>query len=346
MDISSVKKKSLLVRIFSWVSIVLVLAGFVGVIVSVLMAESTQDVARETACWYAAFGCIGGIFLGILCTLVFFRLGEKLRKKEEDLRELDDSPESFFVGEKVLATFEETQLVLHAERGAEAFFQTVRLDYDEIKFVAIRLRRSPRDKGERHLLLKLPDRIAKEGQDGLSIITMDDKPRLKECIEKHGVTLVDGVDDSEMPPVEKKFVLKMRDEKLVGKIISLSVAVMMIVAGVLVAVLGGNFSMLGYFLGVFGAITLVRSVRTFLRGGSAFIVYSDGVFWKEPNKQECFYLRFGEIEHFSKYQHEKRYFVKFTCAYGDYFYPDVNGLYDYLCRNFPEKKKAEEKKRK
>ncbi len=340
MEIKKLKRKNAVVHVFSWVAIGLVLLGFIGLIVCVLVAEFTEDAARSTACWFGALGSMGGVLLGLGGSLLLFRLGEKLRLKEADARELACSECTFFIGEKTMVTFEEKGLKIHAEEGAQGTFSPVLVPFTDVCFYTVSLRRSPRAKGERSVLLQVPARYTNKDakkDEKPSLISMEYKQRLLDTIEKFGVKLARVENDSQMPAPHKLFEVKGENRKGKGNLISTVLGGLLLLAGVLIAVLGKEIATLGYVLGVLGVIALARGVMGLVRGGSAFIVYEDGVFWKEENKFESVYMRWTEVENFARMKHEKHYFVRFTCAYGAYYYPDANGLYDFLAERFPEK---------
>ncbi len=341
MEITRAKRRGKITRVFSWVCIALLLISFIGLIVCILMAEgSPAGSQRAVVCWGVAFGCLGVIALSIAGALLLFRLGDKFAREEADARERAISDESFFIGEKMLATFEADCLRLHGESEADRL-REVRVPYRDVRFFDVTLRRSPRDKGEKSVVLEIPARYTQakaEKNAPPSLVSMERKERLFAAIEAHSLTLVQTDDNATLPPPERLFAVKLPNRKGSGKVISLVLGIALTVAGVLLAIFGGNASNVGYLLATFGVLVGGKGVIALARGGGAFVVYRDGVLWKEENRYEQNYLRWSEISGFSRVEHEKQPFVKFDCAYGSYYYPDIQNLYERLVEQFPEKK--------
>ncbi len=339
MEVKKAKRRSKVARIATWALIALVVLCFIGLVVAVIMAEvSREDAARVSVCYIISFSCMGGLFVGIGGAVLFFKLGERFRAQEADARERADSEESFFIGEKMLFTFREGEGYIHAEDGSEEF-RAVSVPYSELKFYTVNLRRSPKKKGEKSVLVAIPAYVLskKKADKGAkpTLLMMEHKPRLMDCMQKRGVQLISADDDSPLPKPQKVMHIRSGRSK---KPMSLFFGIVLIVGGILLAIFGGQMQMIGYLLLVFGIFSSTRGVIGLVRGGSGFTVYEDGIFWKEENRFESMYLRWSELIGYSRISHEKQYFVEFSCAYGEYYYPDTEGLYETLVSRFPEKK--------
>ena len=339
MDIQTAQRKGKVVRILSWIFIGFFIVGLIGLVVSVVGAELSAE--ADAAIWWI---CAGVSFLVILIfialTLLCFRLGEKYRTAEADARELADSPESFFVGEKMLASFTQEGLHIHAEAGAEGNLRDVTVPYCDVTFYSVRMRTSPRAAGQKTVLLEIPARyLEADAPDKAqpSLISMDAKERLFRAIEAHGVPLIETDSGKRPEKLEKVYAVKLRQSGGKGKYISAVLAGAMILAGILLAVFGGAASSLGYLLAVFGACSAARSIYDFARGDGSLIVYRQGVYWKERNLYESVYLPWEEIGGVTRTEQEGHSFVRFACAYGAFYYPDIDGLYDAIAQEFPEK---------
>ena len=325
MDIQTAQRKGKVVRILSWIFIGFFIVGLIGLVVSVVGAELSAE--ADAAIWWI---CAGVSFLVILIfialTLLCFRLGEKYRTAEADARELADSPESFFVGEKMLASFTQEGLHIHAEAGAEGNLRDVTVPYCDVTFYSVRMRTSPRAAGQKTVLLEIPARyLEADAPDKAqpSLISMDAKERLFRAIEAHGVPLIETDSGKRPEKLEKVYAVKLRQSGGKGKYISAVLAGAMILAGILLA--------------VFGACSAGRSIYDFARGDGSLIVYRQGVYWKERNLYESVYLPWEEIGGVTRTEQEGHSFVRFACAYGAFYYPDIDGLYDAIEREFPEK---------
>ncbi len=342
MEVKTLQRKGLTVRIFSWTFIAIVLLGMIGLIVCIILSEINP---KETLLWWLCFVFLGVVMVGVAGAIATFKIGERLRLQEEDAREKAVSEESFFAGERTMLTFCEKDLYIHPEveeKGAH----TVRVPYADAQLYVTKSRRSPRDKGRGNILLKIPAKYVSKGDKGKdaqpALIALEYKSRLLECIQKHGLDTHE-VAEEPLPKPEKLFKVKLNSGIKASKVISVLLGVAMIVFAVVGGVLEPTKASIMTMVGVFGGFIITWAIRAMKNGETALVVYRDGVLWKEDNAYAHMYLRWAEIGSFSRFYHEKVAFVRFNCAYGSYYFPDVKELYESLCEKFPQNK--EEKKR-
>ncbi len=345
MEVKKAKRNALFAKITTWIFIALLLAGFLGLIVTVIIAETGKDEATRLICYYVCFGCMGLVLLSIAGGVFAFKWGERARLFELDARERAVSDESFFIGEKTMLTFREKDVLLHADESVK--MKDIVVPYSEISFYSIRMRRSPKRKGERSVLLELPAKYLnkKAEKDAKpTLIAMEYKERLLGCIQKFSATLTEASDESELPKPQRRFTIKIKQDNT-KKYITLFVAIAFLVGGILLSIFLSELATVGYVLAAVGLFTLGRAVVQLVRGGTGFAVFTDGVLWMEQNRLDNLYLRWSEIKCYTRIEHQKQQFVRFDVEYGEYYFPDLNGLYRILSEQFPEKRMLHGKKK-
>lgn len=342
MQIEKVKAKAKTAVVFSWIFIGLIIAGLVGLVASVIIAElNTANQALSRICWIVALASLALCFAAIGLTMLCFRLGQKYRGEEADLRELAHSAHSYFIGEHLLATFGEGAMTVHAEQGQEVKYVRTKIPYSEIKVFSVTVRRSAKAKGERNILIEIPSRYLKNATEPTSkttLLTLVEKPRFYETAQAFSLPVQETDDKSPLRSLKKLYKVTLRDSAdSKSKTVSLIVGIAMVIAGIAVAFFGGSSAPLGVVLACFGVFIAVRAIIALARGNGSLVISEDGVLWQEKNVFENSYLRWTEIERIKRIKYEGQAFVSFVCAYGAYYYPDVDGLYDYLKENFAEK---------
>jgi len=338
MEIEKAKQKGAVARGFSWFFLALLVLSLIGLIVCVIMGEiKNQDIF-----WFISFGCIGGILLFIGATLLCFKAAEKYRRIETDARERADSEDSYYIGEEYLATFTAAGLNIHGEKKEKKKPLQIKIPYAEVRIFTVTVRRSPKAKGEEKVLLEIPSRFVKkggsEGPKEKTLIELEAKERLFATLKKFSLDVIEGSRKDPASRGEKKLSVKLK--RGLGErsgIVNIVFGAALFAAGVLVSIFAKDVALLGYMLAVFGVVVTARGIFNTVAGNGALVVYEGGVYWKEKNRFERSYIPFDDIVTISRLSRESMSFVAFTCAFGTYHYPDLNGLYEGLKQLVPEK---------
>lgn len=315
-----------------------------GVLVVVIMLEVRGNSPAETTLLYILTGSFAGgaVLCGGLAALAA-KGGERAHSRELDLRESYDSETSFFVGDGTLATFSEEGVRIHTE-GAPKGDADVFVPYDKMRFFSVCTRTRPAERGVWSVVLEIPARyLAKRGReprDGKPVLVQADaKERLYRTLARFGQPLL-----GETPPAEKrprgKFARKMKftlpdPARRKRAALFLGVGAVAIAAGALLAGLW-NVSV-GVIVAVFGAFAAVRAAISFARAKGTLAFYDEGVFWGENGKADSVFLKWSEIERAGETEKDGVRYLRFTCAYGSYHFPDPAGAAEYIRENFPEK---------
>lgn len=335
------KRNYLLSRIFVGTLVVLLLIGMIGCIISVIIAETRLGTPEEDGAWVAAAVFIAVLFLSIALFLPVYRFGASSRLRYEDERERLDSEESFFVGENLLFTFGENGATIHNETaGGEEI--SVSIPYSDIACFDFWLRRTPKAKGERSILVKIPAKYLskdpKERSGEPSLVTMTYKQRLLDAIDRHSVSLTRCCEGC-AKNTKKLFSVTAKSSDVASKSSAVSVVAggLLIVAGVVLAFLLES-AVLGVALAVFGAILCGKSVFSLLRNGkTGLVVSAAGVWWREANQYDSLFLRWEDVSCVKLHRHGGETYVAFVCPFGSYYFPDIDGLSGFLRERFSEK---------
>ena len=295
-------------------------------------------------------GVLVGLLIGFLAGIVvcsplafaLSRLSVSLGKRCDDAEERSDSPESFFVGEGTLATFGEDGLVLHSLSSTTS----VTVPYGEVRFFSVCTRRAPAEKGTWSVAIEIPARYlsktSPKGGEPPVLIQADLKPRLLEALSRHGLELIGDRPAPKGKNVHftplKKFALPNARKRKIALII-LGMGAAVAVAGVPAAIFW-NLSAGAIFL-LLGLFVVVRQTVAYMRARALFVVYKEGVYWRESEGPDRMFLKWEEIERISAEELERegvRYPVLTVgCLYGDYRFPRPKGAMEYLAEVFPEK---------
>lgn len=290
--------------------------------------------------FYSLLGSFAGG--GILLALAAFGLNvlaRRHRQSELDFRERCDGEASFFVGDGTLATFEETGVCIHGENAADPQ-KEIRVPYSAMRFFSVCTRRAPREEGEWSVVLEIPARyLAKEGRakadERPALVQTDAKPRLFRTLEERGLALIgerQSGGNAKFSPRAKFFLPNKKKRR--SALLTLCVCGALIVAGVFVGVFWQVVA--GALLGAVGLVWAGRAFFSFTRAKGMLGVYEEGLYWRESNRVDSVFLKWGEIERIARETAEGFEFYRVQCAYGAYHFP-VAGSFAYLKEAHPEK---------
>lgn len=332
---ASCKRLCTFLSVMFYIFTAVAVLSLIGVIVTVIVFEF-KDGMSGTLCYVLAGSFAGGAALGGGLAFLFAHLLHIADDRRLDYLERCDSPYSFFVGEGTLATFGENELILHGE-GENAL--SVRVPYGEARFFSVCSRRAPREKGEWCVVIEMPARyLAKKNHSvppGETILVQADrKERLLQTISERGLTLL-GEKKEELH--KKKFTLKAKyllpmSGKRRRALVLCGIGAVAAVAGIPLAIFWEPA--IGSILTVIGIFVLGRSTVSFVRAKSVLQFYEEGLFWRDRNGIDRFFLKWEEIERIFR---EKEGFLEVRCMYGSYHLPDIAGALEYLREIRPEK---------
>ncbi len=320
--------------IFAFAAILLL---FGVVICAVLSETALTSPGKRTLLYILAGSFGGGAALFALAAYGMGRLSRLFDLRARDARERADSPESFYVGEGVLATFAEDALEFHAE-GREG---RIRVPYPELTFYSVCSRTAPREKGIWKAVIGVPANYLRknaEGEGGPVLIETDYKPRFACALKRRGIEFVGepyqktahGVRFSRM----KTFKMPL-DARRKRAIVFAALGAAVAGAGIAVAFLLSPF--IGAVVTVFGGAFAVRSLWRAVFSGRSLAVYREGIYWREDKREERIFLKWEEIVRLSAEERETGTGLRAVCACGAYVFPLPRGAYEYLAENFPEK---------
>ncbi len=322
---------SVLFYIFTAVAVL----SLVGVIVTVIVFEFKNGMSG-VLCYALTGGFAGGSALGGCLAFLFAHLLHSADDRRLDYLERCDSPYSFFVGEGTLATFTETELILHGE-GENAL--SVHIPYGEARFFSVCSRRAPREKGEWCVVIELPARyLAKKNHpvpaEEKILVQADRKERLLQTLSLRNLTLLGEQKEASH---KKKFTLKAKyllpmSEKRRRALVLGGIGFVAAAAGIPLAIIWEPT--VGSILAVIGIFVLGRATASFLRAKSVLQFYEEGLFWRDQNGMDRIFLKWEEIERIFR---GKEGSLEVRCMYGSYHLPDIAGAFEYLKEIRPEK---------
>ncbi len=332
---ASDRRKCTVCNVFFYLFLALVVAGFLGAVVTVIVFELKDGMPAKLCYLLLAAFLGGGAVSGAVCCLLS-RLLSRADLERLDFAERCSSERSFYVGEGTLATFGE-DLVLHGDTGEG---KRIRIPYSEVRLFSVCTRRAPKEKGEWSVVLELPARyLAKGGkaeQDEKVLVQTDAKERLYRTIEECGLSLLG---EEKKPPEKHKFSLKTKyyvpvADKRKKALLLTVIGAVLAAAGIPVAILWNITA--GSFLSCIGAFMAIRGLTSFRSAKSVLAVYEEGIYWKDANGERIF-LKWEEIESVTRTQVGDTPAVKLQCIYGAYHLPDIAGAYEYLAETHPDK---------
>lgn len=303
----------------------------VGVVVATFLLEFGKG--KESL----ALILIGSFTAGaILFALAAFALGKHnltQEKRERDFLERCEGEECFFVGEGTLLSFGEEGISLF---DAEHKRPPVSVPYARLRFFYVCNRRAAKEKGEWSLVIEIPAQyILKDKSGPPALVQTDLKPRLKEALEARGLPVI-GEEPSEkkgkFEPLKKFYAADGKRQKTA--IAVLAIGALLSLAALPVAFLLDPAA--GAVLGVLGVFVLLRGGFAMRKARTMFGVYREGIFFRSyTDSYESAFLKWDEIERLEG----SGGFLTAHCAYGDYRFPLVRSVWEYLSENFPEKTK-------
>lgn len=318
--------------------VVLAIACLLGVFIAVIVAEFHR--ADAALCYTLAGGMGGGAIAFALLAFLVGTLSGRAEKSALDFFERCDGPHSFFVGDGTIAAFEEGRLLIHGEDAA----MQVAVPYSDIRAFSVCSRTLPREAGEWSVVFEIPRKyLMKAGtfskDDPPALVQTDAKERLFSTLEKFGIEVLGERRPSDMPhskrfKAQKKFFIpdqKKRNRTLLVGGLGLA----LIAAGIPIACLYNITA--GTVCCVLGLFLLARAAIAFVKARSMLAFYEEGVYWRETERRESVFLKWGEIESVQKSEQKGLPILTVHCAYGDYFFPAVAGSYEYIQENHPEK---------
>lgn len=337
------KKRSLhaqvrLLGTFAVTFAVLAIAVSLGMFIAVIIAEFHR--ADAVLCYYLAAGFGGGAVIFALLAFLFGKRSGSLQAAVYDFLERCDGEDSFFVGEGTLATFEEGHLRIHGEGSETEIF----IPYADIRIFSVCARTLPRERGEWSAVLEIPRRyLMKEKTysegDPPALVQTDLKARLLSTLEKYGIELLGEHKPSDMPtgkrfePIKKYY---LPDRKKRSRALLLGgVGLALIAAGILLAFLYNIAA--GTMCGVLGAFLLARAAIAFVQARSMLAFYQEGLYWRQSVKRESVFLKWEEVERIERGEHKGMPILNVHCAYGDYHFPAIGDVWDYLKQSFGDK---------
>lgn len=323
-----------------WIFVALTVCGLIGLLVGLILLGIGNF--NETLLFILCGSFLGGIVVFGFSAFGAMRLSTKFEKRESDFLERAESENSFFVGEGTLATFGETALRIRGTAAGGKREKTVTVPYREMRFFSVCTRRSPKEKGEWIVVLEIPLKyLAKDGkakrQESPALIQTEGKPRLYETLKLRGLTLL-GELPSETAGKKferlRSFVLP--DSERRKKALAFAVFGALLLAGGALAAIFWNTTV-GSVIAVVGAYLAIQGGMNYVRAKSVFSVYREGIFWKERTQIDNMFLKWEEIVRVTPFQKEGLPFLKAECLYGAYEFPDVNGAYEFIKENFPDR---------
>lgn len=320
---------------------ILAILLLVGIVVLFFVLEFTSVSEKVLVAVMLSFAA--GILVCAPAAFLLSRFSIKQEKRCEDFAERCDSPESFFVGEGTLATFGEEGLVLHAADREKQVF----VPYKEMRFFSVCTRRAPAEKGTWSVVFEIPAHyLLKDGKpkgEPPALVQTDLKPRLLEALSRHGLELL-----GERPAMGegknvhftplKKFALP-NAKKRKAALLILGMGAVFAVAGVPIAVFLNVTA--GALITVLGLFFVIRQLIAYMRARALFVVYKEGIYWRESEGPDRMFLKWEEIEGLVSEEVERegeRYPVLTArCLYGAYRFPRPRGAIEYLAEVFPDK---------
>lgn len=354
------KRNYILSQIVVWTVLVLLVVSLVVCIVGVVLAESKAGTGEEHGAWVMAIVAVSVDLLAIACAVPAFRRMERALLALFDAAERADSEDSFLFGDDVLGTFGENGITMHTshaamdemrprnrrrgaeEEGARDYEDTmdevnVQIPYHDMTFSLFSMRRFPADKGERSLLVKIPDRyLTRKGGEGTSsVVTLTWKKRLQESMERYRVRYESYSEGRKKGKVLFSSVKRTNSPKRKSGFLFLAIGIALVVAGIALAFTSESSIGLPVALAAFGVILGGKGAYSLVKSGkSGLQILESGVYWKEEEKKDGVFFCWEDIESVRLTRRGKETFLLFRMPFGEYFFPDRDGLSAFLKENF------------
>ena len=313
------------------------IACLVGVLVVVIMMETGSPDADRELLLYILTGCFaGGAVVFAAGAVLFGKLAQEATRTHLDFVERCCGDKCFFVGEGTIAEFCEDVLVIRSQEDDKK--ERIRIPYSQIKFYSVCTRVKPQECGKWSVVIEMPAHyVMKKGTALNALVEADGKERLYRTLEERGLEL-----RGERPPrgekrknVRFEAVMKFLLPDPVKRRRSLMFAglgVVLLAAGILIAIFWRDMILVGAILSVFGVFLAVRSAMGFSRARGVLAFYEEGIFWRESGRAEAdrFFLKWEELERVKRETIEGKHYLAAVCPYGSYHIPEVERAYDYL----------------
>ncbi len=326
----------------AFVLAILAIFALIGVVVVLFLYEFDQLGLQLFIILLGSFA--GGTLVCALAAFFLVRVSGRIEVRRKDFLERCDSDESFFVGEGTLATFTESGIRLHAEKGP-----VIDIPYSRMRFISVCSRKRAREEGEWSVVIEVPTSyLAKDGKGagGNALIQTDRKDRLIETIAAHGLELVGEERPPEAERGKKSGRFKVQemfftpDAKLKRRaLFLLTGGGLLAVAGILVAIFVGLWA--GLVLLVFGLALLFRGFVGLFRARELLAFYEEGMYWTAAGRTDSLFLKWEEIEALSRAEGEGYRAIVARCTYGAYRFPLPQGAWEFLLKNYPDKIEGE-----
>lgn len=309
---------------------IVLLFGTLGVLLAAEFGKFGSDV--KTLLYILTGVFLGGALAFAFIAILFSRVGQNAVERELDFTERCDGENSFFVGEGTLATFGDGKVTLHG--GEEG--HVVYVPYQEMRFFSVCTRHVPKEKGEWSVVLEIPAHyISKnkaEKNAPPALVQTDAKQRLYDCLAREGLELIGELP---APAQAKKFgFVKKYDrpdrQKRRRAAVLIAAGAVLIAASFPVAFLWE--ATIGAIMGVLGAFLLGRAVVSYQKAQSTLALYREGMWWKEPSRQDSVFLKWSEIKSCEREERANTPLLKVNCAYGAYHFPSFDGAYEEIAR--------------
>ncbi len=281
----------------------------------------------------ASFGAAAP--LSALGAMLFSKASQRAASVLSDYEERCDSPESFFVGEGTLATFQREALLFHSEK------REISVPYADIAFHAVCMRSRPAPEGNFLAVAELPARyLQKDAGEEKAFVEFEMKDRLLETLARHGLEI-----EGELPEgnAEKKRYEPMqkfyRPDRAGQRRALLTIVLFSLIILAAVPVMIFWELAFGICLAVFGAVFLVRAAFSYFGARAPLVVYAEGIFGQSTEGGKIF-LRWEDIVTMRPAREEPVLGVKCVC--GGYTLTLPDGAWEYLLKFAPKKCGQEE----
>lgn len=118
----------------------------------------------------------------------------------------------------------------------------------------------------------------------------------------------------------------------------IGISILVLLAGILVAFLWQEMTLLGAVLCVLGAVFIVRGVSGFLHSKGMLALGEMGLYWKESGEAvaDKIFLKWEVIEHIRYETIKDKRYLAVVCAFGTYHLPDIDGAENAIRSLRPE----------
>lgn len=324
---------------------VVAIACLIGVlIVVILLQNGEREHARDTLLYILTGAFAGGSVLFALAAFGVGLMEQRIREAELDYLERLCGEDCFYVGDGTVAQFGEKELYIRSE--SEQYKKPkIHVPYGDIRFHSVCTRKKPREKGKWSVVLEMPARyVMKRGDAPKAFIETDGKERLYRILQARGLVL-----HGEQPPRKdepcrntqypaKIKLLLPDDKKRRRNLIMIGISILVLLAGILVAFLWQEMTLLGAVLCVLGAVFIVRGVSGFLHAKGMLALGEMGLYWKESGEAvaDKIFLKWEVIEHIRYETIKDKRYLAVVCAFGTYHLPDIDGAENAIRSLRPE----------